>query len=181
MQGICCASSVLFRRGVCLDPRSLRLQEIANVEHCKRVVGWPRGHGGAVGFDGREGHDGHHACAGFAEDDRWHDGFAEHADARLGSSFHDRIVVYGITIAALAHRMDASPTVIGIIIGVVGWLIMMVMVMLMPMAGVGMFAMSMGVMAPMMTLILHLIFGAVLGWTYGKLVSDGPAAHTVRA
>lgn len=89
--------------------------------------------------------------------------------------------MYGITIAALAHRMDASPTVIGIIIGVVGWLIMMVMVMLMPMAGVGMFAMSMGVMAPMMTLILHLIFGAVLGWTYGKLVSDGPAAHTVRA
>jgi len=89
------------------------------------------------------------------------------------------IVVYGITIAALAHRMHASPTVSGIIIGVVGWLIMMVM--LMPMAGVGMFAMSMGVMAPMMTLILHLIFGAVLGWTYGKLVSDGPAAHTVRA
>ena len=56
------------------------------------------------------------------------------------------------------------------ILGFIGWLIMMVM--MMPMAGAGMFGMKMGVMAPMMTLVLHLIFGAVLGWTYGKLMSN---------
>ena len=89
------------------------------------------------------------------------------------------IVVYGIAIATLGHRMGSSPTVSGIVIGAVGWLIMMLT--LMPMAGVGLFAMSMGVMAPMMTLVLHLIFGAVLGWTYGKLVSGSPEARTVRA
>jgi hypothetical protein len=42
------------------------------------------------------------------------------------------------------------------------------MVVLMPMAGAGLFGMNMGVMAPMMTLVLHLIFGAVLGWVYGR-------------
>lgn len=52
----------------------------------------------------------------------------------------------------------------------------MMMVVLMPMAGVGLFAMSMGAMAPVMTLVLHLVFGAVLGWTFGKLVSGEHAA-----
>ncbi len=79
------------------------------------------------------------------------------------------IVGYGIAITLLAHRLGSSATVSGIIIGVIGWLVMMVM--LMPMAGGGMFGMAMGVMAPVMTLVLHIIFGAVLGWTYAKLVS----------
>lgn len=88
------------------------------------------------------------------------------------------IVVYGIAIATPGDRMGSSPTVSGIVMGVVGWLIMMLT--LMPMAGAGLFAMSMGVMAPLMTLVLHLIFGAVLGWTYGRLGSGSSEAHTVR-
>lgn len=84
------------------------------------------------------------------------------------------VVGYGIAIALLGYRFGGSPTISGIIIGVVGWLMMMVV--LMPMAGAGMFAMSMGAMAPVMTLVLHLIFGAVLGWTFGKLVSGAHAA-----
>ncbi len=31
-------------------------------------------------------------------------------------------------------------------------------------------------MAPVMTLVLHLIFGAVLGWTYGKLIAGASVA-----
>ena len=58
-----------------------------------------------------------------------------------------------------------SPTVHGVIIGVVGWLLMMVMVM------------PMGLMAPLMTLVLHPVFGAVLGWVYGKLLSDASGAR----
>lgn len=46
-------------------------------------------------------------------------------------------------------------------IGIVGWLLMMVVVM--PLAGAGLFCMNMGLMAPVMTLALHLVFGAVLG------------------
>lgn len=51
-------------------------------------------------------------------------------------------------------------------LGVIGWVAMMVI--LMPMAGAGMFGRNMGIMAPMMTLVLHLIFGVVLGWVYRR-------------
>lgn len=80
------------------------------------------------------------------------------------------IVVYGVAIALLGHRLPGSHTVQGMILGVIGWLIMMLM--LMPMAGAGLFGMGMGIMAPLVTLVLHLIFGAVLGATYGRLVRD---------
>lgn len=52
----------------------------------------------------------------------------------------------------------------GILFGIAAWLGMMVMVM--PMAGAGLFGMAFGIMAPMMTLVLHIIFGAVLGAVY---------------
>jgi len=35
--------------------------------------------------------------------------------------------------------------------------------------GAGMFASNMGMVAAVMTLVLHLIFGAVLGYTFDKL------------
>ncbi len=35
-------------------------------------------------------------------------------------------------------------------------------------AGAGFFGMKMGIMAPMMTLVLHIIFGAVMGLVCGK-------------
>ena len=80
------------------------------------------------------------------------------------------IVGYGIAITLLAHRFGSSATVSGIIIGVIGWLVMMVM--LMPMAGAGMFGMAMGVMAPVMTLVLHII---------SARCSDGHMASSSRA
>jgi hypothetical protein len=52
----------------------------------------------------------------------------------------------------------------GIVFGVVAWLGMMIMIM--PMAGAGFFGMNMGMMAPIMTLVLHIIFGAVMGVVY---------------
>ncbi len=100
----------------------------------------------------------------------------------LGWAVHFMIGVvgYGLAMAFLNGRLPGnSPTTHGVIIGFVGWLLMMVMVM--PMAGAGMFGMKMGLMAPMMTLVLHLIFGAVLGWTYGKLIAGGSGVPTARA
>jgi hypothetical protein len=90
------------------------------------------------------------------------------------------IVGYGLGMAFLNERLPgACPTVHGVIIGIVGWLLMMVMVM--PMAGAGLFGMNMGLMAPMMTLVLHLVFGAVLGWVYGKLLPDTSGAALAHA
>ncbi len=47
------------------------------------------------------------------------------------------------------------------------WLMMMLVVM--PAAGAGIFGLALGVMAPAMTLLLHIVFGAVLGGVYGSL------------
>lgn len=57
----------------------------------------------------------------------------------------------------------------GIVFGIAAWLGMMVMVM--PMAGAGFFGMGFGIMAPMMTLVLHIIFGAVLGTVFHMLAA----------
>lgn len=88
------------------------------------------------------------------------------------------VVVYGAAIALLDGRLPGGNRVVhGILLGVVGWLGMMVM--LMPMAGAGLFGMNMGLMAPIMTLMLHLIFGAVLGWTYGRLATSDTRASGI--
>lgn len=55
----------------------------------------------------------------------------------------------------------------GISFGVVAWILMMVAIM--PMAGAGFFGLNMGMVAPVMTLMLHVIYGAVLGSVYEKL------------
>jgi len=51
-----------------------------------------------------------------------------------------------------------------IVFGIVAWLLMMILIM--PMADARLFGMSLGIMAPVMTLVLHLVFGAVLGGVY---------------
>jgi hypothetical protein len=77
------------------------------------------------------------------------------------------VLGYGFVIAFVARSAHGKSLVgTGVLIGFVGWLIMMLV--LMPMAGAGFFAMNMGIMAAVMTLVLHLIFGAVLGWTFDR-------------
>jgi hypothetical protein len=75
-------------------------------------------------------------------------------------------VGYGIVFALLAGKLPGSLTVQGIFVGMLGWLAMMIMVM--PMAGAGLFGLNFGILAPIMTLMLHIIFGAVLGWVYAR-------------
>lgn len=55
----------------------------------------------------------------------------------------------------------------GMTFGVGAWILMMVAVM--PMAGAGPFGANLGMAAPVMTLMLHVIFGAVLGSVYAAL------------
>lgn len=61
----------------------------------------------------------------------------------------------------------------GVVFGIVAWLMMMIAVM--PMAGAGLFGMNMGIMAPMMTLVLHIIFGAVLGYVFQRQTGQAGA------
>ncbi len=77
---------------------------------------------------------------------------------------------YGLAFSQINSLLPGNFVVKGIIIGILGWLVMMLM--LMPMMGAGMFAMNMGMMAPVMTLLLHIIFGAVLGAVYNKLANS---------
>ncbi len=77
-------------------------------------------------------------------------------------------VLWGVLFALLYARLPGSePVAKGMIFAVGAWLLMMIIVM--PMAGAGFFGLKLGIMAPVMTLILHLIWGAVLGYVYKSL------------
>jgi hypothetical protein len=82
------------------------------------------------------------------------------------------VVGYGLSFAVLVDRLPAQNRVAqGMALGFGGWVMMMVA--LMPMAGAGLFGLALGVMAPMATLMLHLVFGAILGGTYRLLEGHG--------
>lgn len=79
-------------------------------------------------------------------------------------------VVWGVLFAIVSPYLPGGVVTRGTLFGIAAWLMMMVAIM--PMAGAGLFGMQLGIMAPMMTLLLHIVFGAVLGWVYGALTSD---------
>ena len=89
------------------------------------------------------------------------------------------VVVYGAALALLDEHLPGNSKIgHGVLLATVGWLMMMVV--LMPMAGAGLFGLNLGVSAPIMTLMLHLIFGAVLGAYYGHALAR-PASIPLRA
>lgn len=78
------------------------------------------------------------------------------------------IVGWGAGFAVLNKLIPGSNNVVkGIVFGIAAWLMMMIAVM--PMAGAGFFGMKMGMMAPVMTFMLHVVYGAVLGTVYTVL------------
>lgn len=82
------------------------------------------------------------------------------------------IVGYGLAMSAVGARLPGHSDVgHGLMLAIAGWFVMMVA--LMPAAGVGLFGITMGPKAPLMALALHLVFGVVLGATYGRLLASG--------
>jgi len=67
----------------------------------------------------------------------------------------------------------------GIAFGIFAWLIMMIV--FMPLAGAGFFAVDMTPMVAVATLVLHLIFGGVLGFTYARLMNIPATQPVVQA
>jgi hypothetical protein len=83
------------------------------------------------------------------------------------------------------HLPSRSHWLKGTLFGIGAWVVMMVV--LMPMAGAGLFAVKLGMMVTMATLILHAVYGAVMGGVYGaqhpesgELIEAGAAARDLR-
>jgi len=77
-------------------------------------------------------------------------------------------LIWGLTFGAGASLTTHPPAWIkGIIFGMFAWLLTMVT--FLPVAGSGFFGLKVGPAVPLGMLILHLIFGLVLGTTYGLL------------
>ncbi|HYE43759.1 MAG TPA: DUF6789 family protein [Caulobacteraceae bacterium] len=77
-------------------------------------------------------------------------------------------VVWGALFAALAPRIPGSTCVVkGILFAVGAWLVMQLIVM--PLAGQGFFGTRYTFWAPLVTLALHILYGAVLGGTFARL------------
>ncbi|MEW5709306.1 MAG: DUF6789 family protein [Pseudomonadota bacterium] len=58
----------------------------------------------------------------------------------------------------------------GICFAILAWLLMMITIM--PLAGAGFFGVRLGLTAPALMLVLHLVYGAVLGTTYRALLGS---------
>jgi len=65
----------------------------------------------------------------------------------------------------------------GVVFSIGAWVLMMILPF--PMSGAGFFGAQLGMMAPVMTLVLHLIYGAVMGGVYG--LERPESAHQFRA
>jgi hypothetical protein len=76
-------------------------------------------------------------------------------------------VVWGLLFAGLDTVLPGPTMVVkGLVFGLLAWLAMMVI--FMPLAGAGLFALDLGLPVTVATLVLHLIYGAVLGGVYGQ-------------
>ncbi len=78
-------------------------------------------------------------------------------------------VVWGTLFAVLEAKLPGADIVKGLVFGVGAWLLMMVV--FQPLAGYGLFGMAIGPVVAMMALMLHLIYGAVLGFVFGWLAT----------
>ncbi len=67
----------------------------------------------------------------------------------------------------------------GLIFGVFAWFVMMVL--FMPFVGLGLFGLKAGLMATVIPLAQHLIYGLALGVTYGLLSAWAPAREAERS
>ena len=82
-------------------------------------------------------------------------------------------LIWGLMFGAMAPLTSRpAPWLKGIILGIVAWLAMMLT--FMPLAGSGFFGAKVGSSVPVGMLILHLIFGVVLGTTYTLLTAYFP-------
>lgn len=88
-------------------------------------------------------------------------------------------ILWGALYAWLDRFLPGPHWFRGAVFATGAWLIMMIV--MMPMAGAGFFALNMGMIAPIATLVLHWIYGAVLGGIYGAWSSEQTGTAQVRS
>lgn len=76
-------------------------------------------------------------------------------------------IAWGVLFTILHPVLPGGNLVKGMVFGIVAWLLMMLT--FAPVAGLGLFGMNAGMAIPMMSFMLHLVFGFVLGLVFGKL------------
>jgi len=82
-------------------------------------------------------------------------------------------VLWGAGFAAFSPHLKGPHWLRGITFGVLAWLAMMVL--FLPAAGLPIFSQGIGTTIPLVSLALHLVFGAVLGETYHLLLHYLPS------
>ena len=94
-----------------------------------------------------------------------------HAPLLMGWVAHFMIgtVVWGLLFSVFLSKLPGGVMTSAIVFSIAAWLMMMIGPM--PMAGAGLFGLKLGMMAPVATLMLHLIWGAVLGFTYKRVIA----------
>jgi len=78
-------------------------------------------------------------------------------------------IFWGVGFAIVSLYLSGSYPLRGAVFAVDAWLMMMMVVM--PMAGAGLFGLGLGMMAPVATLALHVVFG-LLGGTSGLVGAE---------
>src|SRR5215467_7319766 len=76
-------------------------------------------------------------------------------------------VFWGAGFAIVSPYLPGPYWLRGSIFAAGAWLMMMIVVL--PMAGAGLFGLGLGMMTPVATFVLHIVFGLVLGGVYGLL------------
>jgi uncharacterized membrane protein YagU involved in acid resistance len=88
-------------------------------------------------------------------------------------------ILWGLIFAATYRAWPGAAGIVkGIEFSIVAWLLMMLIVM--PLAGAGPFGLRLGLPAPVATLVLHIIYGAVLGVVYAKLRSGAASVKAAQ-
>lgn len=78
-------------------------------------------------------------------------------------------VIWGGLFAVLVDKIPGSVLTSAILFSIGAWFMMMIGPM--PMAGSGFFGLQLGMMAPVATLMLHIIWGITLGFSYKRLTT----------
>lgn len=76
------------------------------------------------------------------------------------------VVLWGLVFAGTYETWPGAPATKGVVFAVMIWLLTMSM--FMPMVGAGFFATNIGFAAPVVALVLYLVFGVVLGTVFGR-------------
>lgn len=78
------------------------------------------------------------------------------------------IFFYGVLMSLLAGMLPFASWITGLVVGLIGWILASLT--FMPAAGKGVFGLKIGPSALVMSMIIHLMFGAILGLLYDWLL-----------